>query len=409
MNELIVRILIVEYFLVNRCGRWIILLLSQLFAMATAISISPHRVKQLLEDHFVLYIDTRSFMQYNNERILSAVNIYCPPLLRKRHPSCVPLENILSDEIKQILRRDNQTVILYDEDSDEFSMDNQKSDLNLIHRSLIRFLGNRSFFFISGGYRRFKEEYPQLCFKHSTMFTKLNLVLKTQRSFPETPDGQYSGPDSSLNRKRPVELLPYLYIGDSSHSSRKDVLKNIGVTAILNVSTSCENHFPQDFRYKVIPVEDTVSEDLRTWFTEAIDFIEDERRSGGVILVHCSGGVSRSATVCLAYLMYSRSQSLEDAFEYIKCRREVISPNTSFMIQLSLFEKELISYKTSKTVSKPTLSPCRLYSHGFMTPSDNNSGFSFHGCDVTSASPEVEISHVTSSFTFLSSPVVSTN
>ena len=71
----------------------------------------------------------------------------------------------------------------------------------------------------------------------------------------------------------PVELLPYLYIGDSSHSSRKDVLKNIGVTAILNVSTSCENHFPQDFRYKVIPVEDTVSADLLTWFTEAIDFI----------------------------------------------------------------------------------------------------------------------------------------
>ena len=107
-------------------------------------------------------------MQFNSERILSAVNIYCPPLLRKRHPLVVPLETILSEEIKQILRRDNQTVVLYDEDSDEFSMDNEKSDLNLIHRSLVRFLGNRSFFFISGEYSLisvlFQDIYILQCF-----------------------------------------------------------------------------------------------------------------------------------------------------------------------------------------------------------------------------------------------------
>ena len=71
----------------------------------------------------------------------------------------------------------------------------------------------------------------------------------------------------------PVELLPYLYIGDASHSSMKEQLQELHITAILNVSTCCRNHFPQDFRYKVIPVEDSDSADLSTWFADAFHFI----------------------------------------------------------------------------------------------------------------------------------------
>lgn len=71
----------------------------------------------------------------------------------------------------------------------------------------------------------------------------------------------------------PVELLPYLYIGDAGHSTRRELLKRLDITAILNVSTSCENHFPYEFRYKVIPVEDSSSANLLEWFQDAIFFI----------------------------------------------------------------------------------------------------------------------------------------
>ena len=71
----------------------------------------------------------------------------------------------------------------------------------------------------------------------------------------------------------PVELLPYLYIGDASHSSMKERLQELHISAILNVSTCCRNHFPHDFRYKVIPVEDSDSADLSTWFADAFHFI----------------------------------------------------------------------------------------------------------------------------------------
>ncbi|KAK7467883.1 hypothetical protein BaRGS_00036888 [Batillaria attramentaria] len=163
----------------------------------------------------------------------------------------------------------------------------------------------------------------------------------------------------------PVELLPYLYIGDASHSSMKDLLQELRISAILNVSTCCRNHFPHDFSYKVIPVEDSDSADLATWFTDAIHFIEQEKQRGGKVLVHCRGGISRSATVCLAYLMYSRALRLDDAFDYVRARRHVISPNANFMMQLAQFEAELrtLGFEPSPLALKPAMSPCRLFSH----------------------------------------------
>lgn len=66
------------------------------------------------------------------------------------------------------------------------------------------------------------------------------------------------------------------------------------------------------------------------------------RRCGGKILVHCKAGVSRSATICIAYLMVHKSLTLDQAFDYVQSRREIISPNLSFMQQLFEFERMLL-------------------------------------------------------------------
>ncbi|XP_059146684.1 dual specificity protein phosphatase 1-A-like [Physella acuta] len=227
----------------------------------------------------------------------------------------------------------------------------------------------------NGGYCRFRHEFPRLCSTHTSLSGQLRHVKRT--GSPQHTLGQSTGAlttfhFSSASSHRvlslvPVELLPYLYIGDAGHSSRKELLQDFKITAILNVSTSCENHFPSDFRYKVIPVEDSNNANLLEWFQDAILFIENERRSGGKVLVHCHGGISRSATVCLAYLMYSRHLHLDDAYTYVKSRRHVISPNANFMMQLTQFETELrklgFSWPGSAALHLP-LSPCRHASFG---------------------------------------------
>ena len=64
------------------------------------------------------------------------------------------------------------------------------------------------------------------------------------------------------------------------------------------------------------------------------------------MLVHCHAGVSRSATVCIAYLMYKNNFTLEKAFDHVRSRRGVISPNLNFMQQLQEFETDIFGAKS---------------------------------------------------------------
>lgn len=66
------------------------------------------------------------------------------------------------------------------------------------------------------------------------------------------------------------------------------------------------------------------------------------KQSGGRVLVHCQAGISRSATICLAYLIHTQRVKLDEAFDFVKQRRHVISPNLAFMGQLLQFETDVL-------------------------------------------------------------------
>ena len=70
-------------------------------------------------------------------------------------------------------------------------------------------------------------------------------------------------------------------------------------------------------------------------------FAERVRDSQGKVLVHCEAGISRSATICIAYLMCYKRWTLDLAYDFVKSRRNLISPNLNFMQQLHQFERQL--------------------------------------------------------------------
>lgn len=48
------------------------------------------------------------------------------------------------------------------------------------------------------------------------------------------------------------------------------------------------------------------------------------------LLVHCQGGISRSATIVISFIMKKLSLSLELANKFVVSKRCMISPNQSF-------------------------------------------------------------------------------
>lgn len=59
----------------------------------------------------------------------------------------------------------------------------------------------------------------------------------------------------------------------------------------------------------------------------------------GKVLVHCVYGQSRSASVCIAYLMAEKQMSLVDAYNCVRDARPCIYVNHGFLKQLKLFEQ----------------------------------------------------------------------
>lgn len=81
-----------------------------------------------------------------------------------------------------------------------------------------------------------------------------------------------------LPQGKPVEILPFLYLGSAYHASRQDYLSDLHITALLNVSRRDLQPAKGHYDYKWIPVEDSHMADISSHFQEAIDFIGELRR-----------------------------------------------------------------------------------------------------------------------------------
>ncbi|XP_017975696.1 PREDICTED: dual specificity protein phosphatase 1B isoform X2 [Theobroma cacao] len=132
-----------------------------------------------------------------------------------------------------------------------------------------------------------------------------------------------------------------LFLGSLRDASNKSALKSSNVTHILTVANLSVPSYPNDFVYKIIEVMDREETNLMQYFDECFSFIDEAKRLGGGVLVHCFMGISRSVTMVVAYLMKKHGMSFSQALEHVKRRRPQASPNSGFILQLQHFEKTL--------------------------------------------------------------------
>ncbi|XP_067946147.1 uncharacterized protein [Watersipora subatra] len=146
------------------------------------------------------------------------------------------------------------------------------------------------------------------------------------------------------------QVNEHLYIcGVMALSEEK--IKALKIDCVINATLDWPPYQIRGLETMRIQVDDVPSASLSPHFDRVANKVNEVISRGGRVLVHCMAGISRSSTLCIAYLMKYRGFSLQQAYSLMKTKRPLIRPNDGFWRQLVQYEKELKRHKNS--LNKP--------------------------------------------------------
>lgn len=146
------------------------------------------------------------------------------------------------------------------------------------------------------------------------------------------------------------EVYPGIILGDKEIASNIDRLKKEGITHVLNcaqgnkfnqIDTTSSYFQTAGIQFHGIRANDVSTFNMSSEFDKAADFLEKALKTvGNKVYVHCHQGISRSATIVLAYLMLKCDLPLLEALKTVRDKR-LVHPNDGFVKQLCILNKKL--------------------------------------------------------------------
>ncbi|XP_068595632.1 dual specificity protein phosphatase 8 [Brachionichthys hirsutus] len=274
----------------------------------------------------LLVVDSRTFSEYNASHVQGAVNVCCSKLVKRRlQQDKVSVTELLqpNGKVKVELGR-KQEVVVYDQSSKEAGHLSKDSFMHILMGKLEGTFHKVSL--LTGGFAAFSSCFPGLCEGKPAPALPMSL----------------SQPCMPVANVGPTRILPHLYLGSQKDVLNKDLMAQNGITYVLNASNTCPKpDFISESHFMRIPVNDNYCEKLLPWLDKTNEFIDKAKVSNCRVIVHCLAGISRSATIAIAYIMKTMGLSSDDAYRFVKDRRPSISPNFNFLGQLLEFEKGL--------------------------------------------------------------------
>lgn len=145
-----------------------------------------------------------------------------------------------------------------------------------------------------------------------------------------------------------TSILPNLWLGSYDDAVNIEKLKTNGVKYVLNISEECpvpvKDYVSNKITFHQIKIKDHSDADIKSHFEKTCEIIKNCLENNHGILVHCRMGISRSASIVIAFLMNfgfsiekPEKKCYKDCFDFVKKKRHNISPNFGFCLMLREF------------------------------------------------------------------------
>jgi len=194
---------------------------------------------------------------------------------------------------------------------------------------------NKKVYIIQGGFEAVKNQYPHLI----ECIVEEPKEKYEQDLIPPTPMSAADKENFTM-----TEILPHIFVGNILDAQNLDRLNKNGITHIVNSTPDLPFFWEKKYNYLRIDVLDLPSQNIRKHFDKAFQFIDDALHiKNNNVLVHCSAGISRSPTIVLAYMIKKYNMKLDEAFNEMRQKRQIIDPNISFILQLRDWENKCLA------------------------------------------------------------------
>jgi protein-tyrosine phosphatase len=149
-----------------------------------------------------------------------------------------------------------------------------------------------------------------------------------------------------FHSRSPIDhIIDHIYLGDLRAADDTSILQLHEITHIINCAVGLPETFPENYKYLSLNLRDDTDQDLSEAFKVSLEFLKDKNAK---VFIHCKQGVSRSASIVLAYLIMEKGLSYNEAFEVLVKKRNVVRPNTFFEQQLKQLAEKSKKEKSNK-------------------------------------------------------------
>lgn len=112
------------------------------------------------------------------------------------------------------------------------------------------------------------------------------------------------------------------------------------VCAIPELPIPIDEYKTRKFSLFHIPIDDHPQVDIQRWFNDVVRFIMNNHNNGIKTFVHCHAGISRSTTLCVAFVMNLFKCNDVRAIFWVKSKRPCTNINPGFLKQLKEYAQQ---------------------------------------------------------------------